>query len=262
MLRVTVSPSSMLSRSTQARVSACASNGANIRDSSIASSAPAGTGSRRAGHGRVFIGLMCSGSMRSALLRAAAQVFVAEACAQQRAGVVGHAPAPGGVGALTLFGGGLLGRCLRLLAVFGFTATLARGRGIEGALHGLALGGVGGLLAGPGLGVDGVRRRIGVVVLRAGRVRRRRAGSIGVRLVAGIVVGFALALLAAFALLGPGLTALAPFGRRVAGAPAPRRRRLTLHGGFDRGAIGHRIGHARRFGQGLVIGGQRLLVAT
>src|SRR5690554_3769450 len=220
MLRVTVSPSSMLSRSTQARVSACASAGANSRDSSSASSAPAGTGSRRAGHGRVFIGFMRSGSMRSALLRAAAQVFVAEACAQQRAGVVGHAPKPGGVGALTFFGGGRLGRCLRLLAVFGFTAALAGGRGIEGALHGLALGGVGGLLAGPGLGVDGVRgRRIGIGVLRAGRVRRRRAGSIGVRLMAGIVVGFALALLAAFALLGPGLTALPALGRRVAGAP-------------------------------------------
>src|SRR5690606_33860406 len=135
MLRVTVSPTSMRSRSSQARVAAAAWATGSTSNSSAS----------RARHGNSVARNRDPG-MGSALPGAAAQVCVAETGAQQRPGVVGRAPQPGGVGLLALFGGAVFRG--RRRGTRPFARVLATGvitTGFERALHGFALGRVRGI---------------------------------------------------------------------------------------------------------------------
>src|SRR5690554_3811250 len=170
MLRVTVSPSSMLSRSTQARVSARA--GVQGRSKAISTN-----GSSQPVRGGKQVDVM---AMRSTLPGATAQVFAAEARAQQGAGIVGYAAQPGGICALSFFVGGRFGLRPRFDAGFGRAGALARSAGVDGALRRLSLRVVGGLLAGKGVGVVGVgRRRILAPGFAPGGIMRRGIRGVG-----------------------------------------------------------------------------------
>src|SRR5690606_5964561 len=195
---------------------------------------------------------------------AAAQVFVAEACAQQRPGVVGHAAQPGGVGLLALVGGGGFAAFGRAVLVVRFAAGTTRGAGVESTLHGFALGVIGGLLAGPGIGVAVVVRRrwrSGIRVGIPGRLRPWR-GRVTLLLFACVVIRRGASVIAAVTgLVARAPVALATIGRHVAAAGAAARR-LAVHHGFDSGAVGHRVGHVGGFAQSLVVSGDRLFVAA
>src|SRR5690606_29517920 len=198
-----VSPSPMLSRSSQARVSACTRAGS--------ASSRSRSGRSQAGSVREVIFV----PMRSALLGAAAQVLAAEACAQQGTGIIGDAAQPGGVGLLALRGGGRLGLRLRRASVICAVRAFARSR-IQCTLHRLALRFVGGLLAGPCLGVGGIGgRRVGAVRGAIGGLRWRGFGGRLVRNIPGVIIGRALALLAPLAVIGTGIAGLRTVGPGV-----------------------------------------------
>ena len=147
-------------------------------------------------------------------------------------------------------------------AAIGVRTRLAGRTGIERALDGLALGVIGRLLAGLRLG-----RGLGIV--GRGRIAIRLPGIAGLGWIfaalfaARIGIGGVPAVVAAVALrIALATTALPRIRGGVAATPDARRRRFTAHRGLDRVAVGRGVGHIRLLSQGVVIGGNRFLVAA